>query len=323
MNRKKILIPLGIPEAGLALIKARDDIDYEILEKPTPAEFRAKLKGVHGVTLRVTGFNADDAAMATDLLAVARLGVGYDNVDIAACTDRKIAVMIAGIANSVSVAEQAMFFILALAKRHAEMDAMVRGERWSDRFSTLPADIAGKTVLVVGCGRIGSRVIRRATAFDMNVLAYDPYMRSDTIRMFGAEPVTDLHAALGRADFVTLHCPKTPETVGLIGRHELAAMRKGTFLVNTARGGIVDEPALHQALTSGHLAGAALDVFEREPVDPANPLLKLPNTLYAPHMAGVTREALDRMGMAAVQNLLDVFDGRPLRENCVNPTVLG
>lgn len=323
MNRKKILIPLGLPEAGLALVKARDDIDYEILDPAPPELFRAKLKAVHGVTLRVTGFAAADLAAAPNLMAVARLGVGYDNVDVAACTGRNVAVMIAGIANSVSVAEQAVFFMLALAKRAAEMDAMVRGERWTDRFGALPGDLAGKTVLVIGGGRIGSRVIRRCAAFEMNVLAYDPYLKTDVLRMYGAEPVSDLRAALARADFVTIHCPKSGETVGLIGRAELAAMKKGAFLVNTARGGIVDEGALHAALTGGQLAGAALDVFDREPVDPANPLLKLPNTIYAPHMAGVTREALDRMAVAAVQNLLDVFDGRPKRENCVNPEVLG
>jgi D-3-phosphoglycerate dehydrogenase len=323
MNRKKILIPLGIPEAGLALIKARDDIDYEIVDPAPPELLRAKLKDVHGVTLRVTGFGAADLAAAPNLMAVARLGVGYDNVDVAACTKQKVAVMIAGIANSVSVAEQAVFFMLALAKRAAEMDAMVRNDRWTERFGALPADLAGKTVLVIGGGRIGSRVIRRCATFEMNVLAYDPYLKSDVLRMYGAEPVTDLRAALPRADFVTIHCPKTAETVGLIGRAELGAMKKGAFLVNTARGGIVDEAALHAALTGGHLAGAALDVFDREPVDPANPLLKLPNTIYAPHMAGVSREALDRMAVAAVQNLLDVFDGRPKLENCVNPEVLG
>jgi D-3-phosphoglycerate dehydrogenase len=322
MNRKKILIPLGIPEAGLALIKARDDIDYEILDPAPPELLRAKLKDVHGVTLRVTGFGAADVAAGPSLMAVARLGVGYDNVDVPACSRQKIAVMIAGIANSVSVAEQAVFFMLALAKRAAEMDAMVRGERWADRFGTLPADLAGKTALVIGGGRIGSRVIRRLVAFEMNVLAYDPYLKSDVLRMYGAEPVTDLRAALGKADFVTIHCPKTSETVGLIGRAELAAMKRGAMLVNTARGGIVDETALHASLVGGHLAGAALDVFDREPVDSANPLLKLPNTIYAPHMAGVSREALDRMAVAAVQNLLDVFDGRPKLENCVNPEVL-
>ena len=149
-----------------------------------------------------------------------------------------------------------------------------------------------------------------------------PMCRPPTIKAAGCEPVADLDAALPRADFVTIHCPKTPETVGMFNAARLARMKPTAYLVNTARGGIIDEPALHAALTAGKLAGAGLDVFEQEPTPADNPLLKLPNVISAPHMAGVTRESLDRMGLQTARNILSVLDGKPIRENVINKEVL-
>jgi D-3-phosphoglycerate dehydrogenase len=175
----------------------------------------------------------------------------------------------------------------------------------------------------VGFGRIGTRIAKRGNAMEMAVLVYDPYVPAAAIRDAGCEPVTDLDAAVARADFVTIHCPKTAETTGLFDAARLARMKPSACLVNTARGGIVDEPALHAALVSGRLAGAGLDVFAAEPTPVDNPLLALPNVVVSPHMAGVTREAVDRMAVATVRNLLSVIDGAPIRENVVNPEVLG
>jgi D-3-phosphoglycerate dehydrogenase len=158
---------------------------------------------------------------------------------------------------------------------------------------------------------------------EMTVLVYDPYVPAEAIRAAGCEAVGDLDAALPRADFVTLHCPKTPETVGLFGAARLRKLRPTAFLVNTARGGIVDEPALHAALTGGVLAGAALDVFEREPPPTDNPLLTLPNVITSPHLAGVTAEAIQRMAVATARNMLSAIDGQPIRENVVNREIFG
>jgi len=154
------------------------------------------------------------------------------------------------------------------------------------------------------------------------VLVYDPYVKSEAIRAAGCEPVTDLDAALPRADFVTIHCPKTDETVGMFDAARLKRMKPTAYLVNTARGGIVDERDLHAALTSGVIMAAGIDVYDREPPDPDNPLLTLDNVITAPHMAGVTRESIDRMAVQAVKNVLSVFDGAPIVENIVNPEVL-
>jgi D-3-phosphoglycerate dehydrogenase len=157
----------------------------------------------------------------------------------------------------------------------------------------------------------------------MSVLVYDPYVKADAIQAAGCSPVSDLDAALARADFVTIHCPKTDETCGMFDAARLARLKPTAYLVNTARGGIIDEPALHAALTGKKLAGAGLDVFAEEPTPADNPLLKLPNVISAPHMAGVTRESLDRMGLQTAKNIISVLDGAPIRENVINKEVLG
>jgi D-3-phosphoglycerate dehydrogenase / 2-oxoglutarate reductase len=186
----------------------------------------------------------------------------------------------------------------------------------------MPVDLAGKTVLIIGFGKIGTRSARRFAAMETNVLVYDPYIYSETIRGSGYQPVQDLDEAVARADFITIHCPKTPETVGMFNAARLARMKPTAFLVNTARGGIVDEKALYDVLANNRIAGAALDVFEQEPTPADNPLLTLNNFIAAPHAAGVTREAVERMAVVAVENILSVIDGKPNRENVVNKEVL-
>jgi D-3-phosphoglycerate dehydrogenase / 2-oxoglutarate reductase len=157
----------------------------------------------------------------------------------------------------------------------------------------------------------------------MNVLIYDPYKPAAEIKAAGCEPVGDLDAALPRADFVSVHCPKTPETVGMFNAARLKLMKKTAYLVNTARGGIVEETALYDALSSGKLAGAGLDVFEQEPPPAGHSLFELPNVIIAPHVAGVTIEAVDRMSAQTARNILSVLDGEPIRQNVINQDVLG
>ena len=198
---------------------------------------------------------------------------------------------------------------------------LVRAGRWAERLTAVPVDLLGKTVFVVGFGRTGTRVAKRCLAMEMTVIVYDPYLPAETIRAAGCEPVSDLDAALPRADFVTIHCPRSAETIGMFGAARLQRMKKTAYLVNTARGGIVDEGALHAALTAGTIAGAGIDVFDPEPPPPDHPLLQLANLVTSPHMAGLTRESIDRMAVQAACNVLSVFDGKPIRENVVNPEV--
>jgi D-3-phosphoglycerate dehydrogenase len=178
-------------------------------------------------------------------------------------------------------------------------------------------------VLIIGFGRIGTRTAKRCLAMEMNVLIYDPYKGASDVKAAGCEPIADLDAALPRSDFVSIHCPKTSETVGMFNATRLQRMKPSAYLINTARGGIVEEKALHQALVSGKLAGAGLDVFEQEPPPMGHSLFALPNVIMAPHVAGVTREAVDRMSEQTARNILSALDGAPIRQNVINPDVLG
>src|SRR5436190_19924821 len=326
-NKKKIFIAESMSQPGRALLRERDDI--EIVEFPNMISahgFQAMLKQqapVHGVALGATRFGEPELQASKDMKVVTRIGVGYDSVDIPALSRRKIPLMVAGTANSPSVAEQALFMLLTLAKRAVEMHSIVKNDQWSQRLGMLPYDLFGKTLLIIGFGRIGTRTAKRCLAMEMNVLVYDPYKSAADIKAAGCEPVTDLDAALPRADFVSIHCPKNPETVGMFSAARIKLMKRTAYLVNTARGGIVDEPALYEALTSGRLAGAGLDVFEQEPPPAGHKLLSLPNVITAPHVAGVTVEAVDRMSAQTARNILSALDGEPIRQNVINQDVLG
>jgi D-3-phosphoglycerate dehydrogenase / 2-oxoglutarate reductase len=326
-NKKKIFITESMSQQGRALLKERDDI--EIVEFPnmiSAPDFEAMLKAqapVHGVALGGTRFGEPELEASEDMKVVTRIGVGYDAVDVPALSRRNIPLMVAGTANSPSVAEQALFMMLTLAKRAVEMHAIVKDGKWAHRLGMLPYDLFGKTVLIIGFGRIGTRTAKRCLAMEMNVLVFDPYKTASEIKAADCEPVTDLDAALPRADFVSIHCPKTPETVGMFNAARLKRMKESAYLINTARGGIVDEPALYDALVSAKLAGAGLDVFEQEPPPSGHSLFELPNVIMAPHVAGVTREAVDRMSVQTARNILSALDGEPIRQNVINQNVLG
>jgi D-3-phosphoglycerate dehydrogenase / 2-oxoglutarate reductase len=325
-NKKKIFITQTMAAGGRALLAERDDI--ELIEFPnliSAADFEALLKAhapVHGVALGATRFGETELEAAKDMKVVTRIGVGYDAVDVPALSRRKIPLMVVGIANSPSVAEQALFMMLTLAKRANELHALVRDGQWSTRLGKLPYDLFGKTVLIIGFGRIGTRTAKRCLAMEMNVVVYDPYLPAAEIGNAGYEAVADLDAALPRADFVSIHCPKTPETIGLFNAARLKRMKPQAYLINTARGGIIEEAALYDALTSGQLAGAGLDVFAQEPPPVPNPLFNLPNVTIAPHVAGVTWEAVDRMSEQTARNILSALDGAPIRQNVINQDVL-
>jgi D-3-phosphoglycerate dehydrogenase / 2-oxoglutarate reductase len=326
-NKNKILVTESMSQQGRALLHARDDI--ELIEFPnmiSARDFEAMLKQqapVHGVALGGTRFGEPELEASKDMKVVTRIGVGFDAVDVPALSRRKVPLMVAGTVNSPSVAEHALFMMLTLAKRAVEMHSCVKDNKWAARLGMLPYDLFGKTVLIIGFGRIGTRTAKRCLAMEMNVLIYDPYKPAAEIKAAGCEAVPDLDAALPRADFVSIHCPKSPETVGMFDAARLKRLKPTAYLINTARGGIVDEEALYDALVSGKLAGAGLDVFEQEPPPAGHSLFELPNVIMAPHVAGVTREAVDRMSEQTARNILSVLDGDPLRQNVINQDVLG
>jgi D-3-phosphoglycerate dehydrogenase len=321
-NKRKVMLPHTMGKQGIELMQAREDIETIIYPVGiSQAELLPRLIDIAGIALSVTPFREKEMAASPAMQAVARIGVGYDAVEVPALTARRVPLLTAGTANSTSVAEQAFHLIIALAKKHRALDAMVKDGNWTQRHTVPPMELSGKTILIVGFGRIGTRTAHRCAAFDMTVLIHDPYIKQDNIRSAGYQIADDLDAALPRADIVCIHCPKSPETVGMFNATRLERMKKGAFIVNTARGGIIDEPALYKALASNHLAGAGLDVFEQEPTSPDNPLLRLDNVISSPHMAGVTVEAIAAMAVATSRNILSVLDGTPNRENTINPEV--
>jgi len=321
-NRKKVLIVGWMPQAGIEVLKKRDDVDYEVLPLAEVAgSFHKKLGDANAVTLGGTPYKQAELNVSPVMEVVARLGVGFDQVEVPALSKRKIPLMTTGIANSVSVAEHAMYMLLASARLTRKMDRFVREGTWSQRLTDLPADLAGKSILVVGMGRIGSRTVKRCVAFEMDTYVLDPNVSAADIEKAGAKKVTDLKAILPKVDFVSIHCPRSPETINMFNAEVLACMKPDAFLVNTARGGIVNEEALYTALTTGKLRGAGLDVLEREPPEADHKLFALDNVIFSPHMAGVTKEANDRMAIAVMENILSVFDGKPIVAHCVNKEI--
>ncbi len=321
-NKRKVMLPHTMGRQGIELMQSRDDIETMIYQAGiSQAELLPQLADVAGIALSGTPFRQSELDASPAMQAVARIGVGYDAVEVPALTARRVPLLTAGIANSTSVAEQAFHLIIALAKKHRAMDALVKNDRWTQRHGVPPMELSGKTILIVGFGRIGTRTARRCAAFDMTVVIHDPYIIQDNIRSAGYQIADTLDAALPTADIVCIHCPKTPQTVGMFGATRLGLMKHGSLIINTARGGIINERALYEALVSGRLAGAGLDVFEQEPTPPDNPLLGLENVVSSPHMAGVTVEAIAAMAVATSANILSVLDGAPNRENTINPEV--
>jgi D-3-phosphoglycerate dehydrogenase len=238
------------------------------------------------------------------LKAVVRAGVGVDNIDVAAATRRGIVVMNTPGGNTISAAEHTITLLLALARHIPAADASIRQGQW-ERSKFVGTQLAGKTLGVIGLGRIGREVARRAAGLDMKILGHDPFLSTERAGQLGIESVSDLDQLLPRCDFLTVHTPLTDETTDLIGARELGLMKPGSRILNCARGGIINETALAEALKEGHLAGAALDVFGQEPPPADHPLLKLPNVVVTPHLGASTTEAQESVAREAAQLMID------------------
>ena len=319
---KKVVVINVIHEAGLRVLEARKDVELVVVAEPDAAQVGRELAAAHGVIVRTYPIDRPLIEAAPLLEVVSRHGVGYDNVDVAALDERRVPLTIVGDVNAVPVAEQALFMMLTLAKNGAALDRAVREGDFAKRDSSAITELWRKTILILGFGRIGRQVAARCRAFDMTVLAYDPYVEAAAIEAAGAGAVEDFRDALGEADFVTLHMPLGPETKSMIGADELAAMKPGAVLINVARGGLADEAALAAALREGRIAGAGLDVFAIEPPETDNPLLALDNVILSPHSAGLSMECRERMAVACAENVLAVFDGAIEPRLVVNAAVL-
>ena len=322
MAKKRIMIQMPITDGIQSVLKDRDDVEAVRFTELSEDNILQHVGEYDAALLSIAPFTRRIIEKADRMKIVARHGVGYDAVDVPALTDHGIPLAVVGTANSVTVAEHALFFMMALAKRALVFDREVRKGNWNIRYDHIGFDLAGKDVLILGFGRIGRRLVPMLNAMGMNVLVHDPYVIQDAIETAGATPVPDWRAALPNVDFLSVNCPKNEETNGMIGAKELASMKPTAFVVNTARGNIIDEAALYDALKANVIAGAGIDPFVVEPAGPDEPLFQLDNIIVSPHSAGVTTESLFRMGAVAAQNILDCFDGKLNPENVINTEVL-
>ncbi len=319
-RKPKVLIPQPIHESGMRVLAAK--CDARVAPDFSEATLVREVRDCFGLLVRTAPIPASVIEAAPGLRVIARHGVGYDNIDMAVATRRGVIVAITPRANALSVAEHVLALMLALAKRLVEYDTATRKNQWEIRNGYRAADLGGKTLGILGMGRIGSLVCKKAKAgLDMEVLAYDPLVPASAMEEAGATVVTDIPSLLKAADVVTLHAPSTPETKGLIGESQLRMMKPSAFLINCARGPVVDEAALVRALRGGIIAGAGLDVLDPEPPEAGNPLFSLPNLILTPHSAALTGECVARMAMHSAQAILDVLEGRR-PEGVINPQVL-
>lgn len=316
-----ILIAGKLHPSGLALLEASQGVTFTHVEEISEASYQAHLDKADGMVIRTQPMTAASVDKASRLKIVSRHGVGYDAVDVAALNARGIPLCIVGDVNSVSVAEHAMMQILACAKQLIRSDRAVRQGPWGWRNKLEQGEVSGKTLLIIGYGRIGRHLATMAAAFGMKIIAHDPYLAAKGWPEGQVACAGDLGAALAVADFVSVHIPKADRPI--IGAVEIAAMKRGAIIVNTARGGVVEEAALADALRSGQIAAAALDVFDDEPPAPDHPLLALDQVILTPHTAGLTAEAAERMAVSSVQNVLDFFAGQLDPALIVNAAALG
>jgi len=317
-------IVLGRPlhPAGAAVLAGRRDLEVTEMFDPPADRLRAALAEADGLIAWLERVDEATLAAAPRLKVVSRVGVGFDTIDIPACSARGIPVMVVNGTNDLSVAEHAMMLMLAVARRAVDADAHVKAGGWWPAEGPRMVDLAGRTVLVVGYGRIGTRVAAYCRAFHMRVLVHDPFFHPARIAADGHEAARDLRAALAQSDVVTLHCPLTSATRHLLDEAAFEALKPGAIVVNTARGPVVKQAAVVEALRRGRIMGFGTDVLETEPAEPGNPLLRLPNVIVSPHSAASTEEGLARMAVQAARNLLDALDGRPDPAMMVNPDIL-
>ncbi len=290
MSAIKVLVTDGVSDSGLAPLLEDDRFEVARVDKSSDAGFPAALGDAQALIVRsATKVTGDMMDLGPSLRVVGRAGVGVDNIDLGAATERGIAVMNSPAGNTVAAAELTMALILSAVRRVAEADRSMRRGDW-DRSRLQGVQLKDRTLGLVGAGRIGGEVAHRCRAFGMQVLAYDPYLTDERAEFLGLS-LTDLDDVLANADVISLHVPLTDETAHLIDEAAIARMRPGAFVVNVSRGGVVDEEALARALESGQLAGAALDVFEVEPLPADSPLLGLNNIVLTPHLGASTVEA--------------------------------
>tara|TARA_B100000287_G_scaffold370019_1_gene367250 strand:- start:202 stop:1167 length:966 start_codon:yes stop_codon:yes gene_type:complete len=308
-DRKKILIIQPIDKIGIQLLDNLSDYQYEIIEDTNIENLKSKIVECDALSIRTAKLPSEVIDLGNKLKIISRHGVGYDNIDLESSKKKNITIAITATANAVAVAEHVMFMLLNISKRKSMYDQAVKSGNFNQR-NKLPKTIElwKKNILIAGFGRIGQALIKRCLGFEMNVFVYDPFVTEQKIKSLGGNKIDNLENAIENMDMISLHIPFNNETKNLINMRLLKKMKKNCIIINAARGGIINEKDLDTALKENLIFGAGLDVFNIEPPENNNPLLKNDKVFLSPHTAAFTEECMQRMALETVQNIIDFFD---------------
>jgi len=305
----KVLVIQPIHQAGIDLLKKNSNYEFEIFEDTNSKELQSKISQCDAISIRTAKLSEDFINKSENLKIISRHGVGYDNIDLKSSKKKNITLTITATANAVAVAEHVLFMLLNISKRKSMYDDAVKSGNFLDR-NKLPKTIElwKKNILIAGFGRIGQCLIKRCHGFEMNVFVYDPFVSKEVVESFGGKKVENLEDAIEKMDAISLHVPLNDKTKNLINYDLLKNMKKNCIIINAARGGVINEFDLDRALNENLIFGAGLDVFEKEPPDQSNPLLKNQKVFLSPHTAAFTEECMIRMGKETIQNIIDFFE---------------
>ena len=308
---KKIAVIEEIHNDGLELLKKKQDYDYELITDISEENLIKKLPEFDACTLRVTKLSENILKHCPKLKVISRHGVGYDNVDLNYIKTKNIALLITATANAVAVSEHVVYMMLSISKSIDLYDTEVRSGNFKKNSSNIETlELFNKEILIIGFGRIGKSLIKRCLGFDMKVKIFDPFVSKESIEELGGDKIDNLDNGLKTCDYLSLHIPLTEKTKNMIDYSKLKTMKKNAIIINTSRGGIINEIDLDKAINEKIIFGAGLDVFEKEPVDMNNPLLKNKKVLLSPHSATFTNECKSRMSLETTKNIIDFFENK-------------
>jgi len=314
----RILVSDPIAQEGIEILRQAGQVD--VRTGMSKEELIACIGQYEALAVRSeTKVTAEVIEAAKNLKIIGRAGVGVDNIDVPVATQKGIVVVNSPEGNTLAAAELTIALLLSLSRNIPQANASLKGGQWN-RKAFMGVEVYNKVLGIIGLGKIGREVAKRAKAFDMQVIANDPFLSAESARRLGVELV-ELKELLRRSDYITVHVPKTKDTTKLIGAKEFAMMKEGVRIINVARGGIIDEAALVEAIKSGKVAGAAIDVYEQEPTPPDNPLLSLPNVVTTPHLGASTEEAQSKVAVDIAEQIVDYLQGRPARSAVNLPSV--
>ena len=308
---KKIAIIEQIHKDGLDVLEKNSGFHYELITDVSEENLIEKLPEFDGCTLRVSKLNKNILKNCPKLKVISRHGVGYDNVDLDYVKNNNITLLITATANAVAVAEHVIYMMLSISKSINRYDQEVRSGYFKKNASTIETlELFKKEILIVGFGRIGKSLIKRCLGFEMKVNIFDPFVSKEVISQFGGNKIDNFDEGLKKCDYLSLHIPLTEKTKNMINISKLKIMKKNSIIINTSRGGIINELDLNKALNENIIFGAGLDVFEKEPINIDNPILKNKKVLLSPHSATFTNECKSRMSIETTKNIIDFFENK-------------